>query len=41
MMELSINPPVAAHANGIETELMHSVLPFLTLEHKALSASKR
>ena len=41
LMDLSISSPDTGHALAIETELLQAAVPFLSLEHRALSASKR
>jgi ATP-dependent Clp protease ATP-binding subunit ClpA len=41
LMDLSISSPDTGHALAIETELLQAAVPFLSLEHRALTASKR
>ena len=40
LLELQASNPASAHSIAIETQLMHAAVPFIALEHKALSAGE-
>jgi ATP-dependent Clp protease ATP-binding subunit ClpB len=40
LLELQASNPASAHSIAIEKQLMHAAVPFIALEHKALTASE-
>jgi len=41
LLELVISNPATAHSIAIETQLLQAAIPFMELEHRAISASER
>jgi len=41
LLELQASNPASAHSIAIETQLMHAAVPFIALEHKALTAAEQ
>jgi len=40
LLELVVSNPATAHSIGIETQLMQAAVPFMELEHRAISAGE-